>query len=82
MKFDEQIAAMSNSSVADDLILDLQSGIRTHSGIRKQSDPPSASSPINRFLYASRLPLDAPLLDFMDYALPSGFEVGPDRFWK
>ena len=70
LKFDDQIAAMSSSSVADDLILDLQSGIR------KQQ------LWVNRFLYASRLPLAAPLLDFMDYALPSGFEVGPDRFWK
>jgi hypothetical protein len=66
--FDLQIAAMSSISVADDLILDVQAGIR-----RQQQH-------VERFLYASRLPLAAPLLDFMDYALPAGFEVAPARY--
>jgi len=60
--FDVQLARISSNGVILDLVRDIQSGIRTH------------TLWVERFLYASRLPLSAQTLDFLDYALPVGFD--------
>jgi hypothetical protein len=60
--FDAQLAKISSTSVVADLVKDIQAGIRAH------------QLWMERFLYASRLPLSAQSLDFINFALPTGFD--------